>query len=252
MDNNHAAESTYLSPYIFSLRGTASVKFERATLETCPAATGIVVVIDVIRAFSTAAYAFASGATKIVLVSSVGEAFEMKKRLPTALVMGEVGGLPVDGFDFGNSPTEILQQPLTGRQLIQRTSAGTQGIVRSVNAGALLASSFCCAKATARYIQSLSGGQVTFVMTGVQPDGLGDEDRACADYLEALLRGNDPDPEPYLRRVRNSDNAQKFYDPHQPAFPLSDLKYCLAANQFDFAMVVTHSDGLLLLQSVVP
>jgi 2-phosphosulfolactate phosphatase len=227
------------------------MKFERTTLQTCPAAMDIVVVIDVIRAFSTAAYAFASGATQIILVSSVDEAFVTKKRLPGALVMGEVGGLPVDGFDFGNSPTEILSHPINGRQLIQRTSAGTQGIVRSVNAGALLASSFCCAKATARYIQSLSGDQVTFVLTGVQPDGRGDEDSACADYLEALLRCGDPDPEPYLQRVCASNNAQKFYDPHQPAFPLSDLEYCLAVNRFDFAMVVTRSDGLLLLKSVV-
>ncbi len=40
-----------------------------ATLETCSAATDTVVVIDVIRAFTTAAFAFAAGVRDVVPVS---------------------------------------------------------------------------------------------------------------------------------------------------------------------------------------
>ena len=65
---------------------------------------GGVVVVDVIRAFSTAAYAFGSGALEISLVGSVDEALAFKAENPTTLAMGEDRGLRPDAFDFPNSP----------------------------------------------------------------------------------------------------------------------------------------------------
>jgi 2-phosphosulfolactate phosphatase len=50
------------------------------TLDTCHDARGVVVVVDVLRAFTTAAYAFAGGAEEIFLVSTVEEAFSLRKR----------------------------------------------------------------------------------------------------------------------------------------------------------------------------
>ena len=137
------------------------IKF--ASLESCGAATDTVVAIDVCRAFTTAAYAFAAGAREIILVGRVEEALALRERMPGALVMGEVGGLPVEGFDFGNSPNELLGVDLADRRMIQRTSAGTQGVVRSKRARTLLASSFVCAGATARCIRQLAPENVTFV-----------------------------------------------------------------------------------------
>ena len=58
------------------------MRFNYTTLETCHTATGIVLVIDVLRAFSTAAYAFSRGAKEIRLVSTVEEALELKSQLP--------------------------------------------------------------------------------------------------------------------------------------------------------------------------
>ena len=47
------------------------MKFNYTTLETCHTASGLVIVIDVLRAFSNAAYAFSRGAKEIMLVSTV-------------------------------------------------------------------------------------------------------------------------------------------------------------------------------------
>ncbi len=175
------------------------MNFHRATLETCVNAEGAVVVIDVIRAFTSAAYAFGAGAAVITLVSTIDEAFALRQQNPDALIMGEDGGKPIPGFDFSNSPTHYLDIDLSGHSLIQRTTHGTQGVVRSVRADTLLTASFPCARATAARLRALQPQQVTFVITGWEGDGLwGDEDMACADYLEALLRGLDPDPAPYL------------------------------------------------------
>ena len=111
------------------------MKFHYTDLEDCHTARGVVIVIDVLRAFSTAAYAFSRGAKEVLLVSTVDEALSLKSAIPHSKVMGEVGGLRPDGFDFGNSPTYIDQADLSGVTMIHRTSAGTQGVVRRPPAG---------------------------------------------------------------------------------------------------------------------
>ena len=117
------------------------LKFRYTSLHDCHEATGVVILIDVLRAFSTAAYAFARGAKEILLVSSVEEALSLKSQIPDSKAMGEVGGLPPLGFDFGNSPSQIIEQDLDGITLIQRTGAGTQGAVRVKNAEIAIAAS---------------------------------------------------------------------------------------------------------------
>ena len=53
---------------------------------------GAVIAVDVLRAFTTAAYAFGAGAKHIYLVADVDEALAFKAAHPGALAMGEDGG----------------------------------------------------------------------------------------------------------------------------------------------------------------
>jgi 2-phosphosulfolactate phosphatase len=223
------------------------MNFHRTSLESCENATGLVVVIDVLRAFSTAAYAFYHGVLDIRIVSTIEEAMGLQEKYPGFLLMGEVDGLPIPGFDFGNSPPQFEKLDVNGKHLIQRTTSGTQGVVRSRNAEKLMAASFCTARSTSAYILALSPSEVTFVITGLRPGGWGDEDTACADYIEALLSGHNPDPSSYLNRVKASAPGQLFLDPQLDDYPLMDLEYCLAINRFDFVMPVLRQDGDLLL-----
>jgi 2-phosphosulfolactate phosphatase len=224
------------------------MKFNYTTLETCHTATGIVLVIDVLRAFSTAAYAFSRGAKEICLVSGVDEALELKEQTPNSKVMGEVGGLPPEGFDFGNSPTRILEQDLSGITLIQRTGAGTQGAVRSKNADIMLAVSFVVAKATMEYVLRLEPEEITFVITGGADNA---EDLACAEFMQKQFLGQAVDTTNYIHRVISSRDAFQHMDDH-PQFPRSDLDYCTRINAFDFAMPITRKENLLILQAVKP
>ena len=107
-------------------------------IEAAPAARGHVVVIDVLRAFTCAAFAFDAGADSIVLVSTPDEAFAVKRARPDVLMMGEVGGRIIPGFDFGNSPWDLYLhgERLRGRTLVQRTGCGTQGVVSARSADA--------------------------------------------------------------------------------------------------------------------
>lgn len=227
------------------------MKFQYTDLDDCHTAKGVVLIIDVLRAFSTAAYAFACGAKEIVLVSGVEEALELKAHIPNSKVMGEVGGLPPAGFDFGNSPTLLNTEDLSGITLIQRTGAGTQGAVRSQNADVMLAASFVVAQATLQFVNKLNASEITFVITGRTFSG-GAEDLACAEYLEELFKGNMPDTRPYIQRVFESRDALQHLDPQQTGFPLSDLDHCTQIDKFNFAMPITRADGRLIMRRVKP
>jgi 2-phosphosulfolactate phosphatase len=228
------------------------MKFHYTNLETCHAATGAVIVIDVIRAFTNAAYAFGRGAKEIYPVSTVEEALRLKATIPNSRVCGEVGGIPPEGFDFGNSPTQTNTLKLEGCAIVQRTSAGTQGIVRSVNADMMLTASLVVANATAAHVQNLGIDDIAFVITGQVGDGRGDEDLACAEYLEALLRGQRPDPMPFIDRVYNSYDARLHLDLNFPEFPKSDLDLCTKIDAFDFAMPVIKENGRPVMRAVKP
>ncbi len=212
------------------------MKVRRATLAECADAEGLVVVIDVLRAFTTAAFAFAAGASEILPVSSVPKAISLRDRYPDALIMGEVEGRPVKGFDLSNSPAELLGRDLTGRRLIQRTSAGTQGLVRSSRATHLLAAALCNVSATVERIKVHEPNWVTLVQTGINDAGWGDEDVACADVIEDLLQGTKPNYRQIVLRVRQSPAGLRFADPNGPDFAPDDVDCAIAIDRFGFAM----------------
>lgn len=219
----------------------AAPRVTYATLDDCDAATDLVVVVDVIRAFTTAAHLFGRGAAEIWPVAEVDAARALRRAHPRVLLAGEEGGLPIAGFDLGNSPSQLDGVDVAGATIVQRTSAGTQGVARSRGARRMLVASFVCATATVRAIRRLADAQVTFVLTGVDHRD-GEEDRACAEYLAALLGGDDPDPAPYVRRAWASSAAQWFLDEARPAFPVADLELATQIDRFTAAMVVERGE----------
>ncbi len=213
----------------------------------------VVVVIDVLRSFTTAAYAFAAGAGVIYPVETIAEAHRLRSWFPRALTTGAIGGGdPIPDFDFGNSPTAFQPLHLGQRPLIQSTAAGVRGLTRFGHARALFAGSLVCASATAAAIASLQPAEVTFVVTGEWVDRDGDEDIACADYLESLLAGNKPDPRPFEQRVRDSDFGRRFGLPENPHLPASDLALCASADVFDFALRASLGNQRLQLHAIRP
>lgn len=223
------------------------------TLASCAGSRDAVVVIDVLRSFSTAAYAFAAGARRIHPVESPDAALQLRAHLPEALTMGALGGgWPIPGFDFDNAPSRVAGRDLRGKTLIQSTAAGVKGLLRCPEANPLLAGSLVCARATARLLLRQRPRRVTLVVTGDWSDRDGDEDRACADYLEALLRGQSPDPAVFARRVANSDFGRRFVEPDHPALPAADVGYAAAVDRFDFALLVRRTADLLVLEPADP
>lgn len=218
-------------------------------LQNQPNRSDTVVVIDTLRSFTTAAVALANGASAIYPVESTAGALLLAQRLPQAITIGAIGGGdPAAGFDFGNSPTHLLPADLTGRPVVMSTAAGVRGLLRFSRARHLYASSLVCARATAAAIRASGAREVCFVITGEWVDRDGDEDIACADYIEALLRGAPADAQPFARRVRASDFGRRFAAGDRPQLPASDLDIAADADRFSFAMPVRREAGHLIIR----
>ncbi|HKT39200.1 MAG TPA: 2-phosphosulfolactate phosphatase [Ktedonobacterales bacterium] len=209
-------------------------------------ARGVVVVIDVLRAFTVSAYALAGGARELLLVRGVEEALTLRDEAhPEALLAGEVGGRLIPGFDLNNSPARMQASDVRDRLIIQRTGAGTQGAVNARHASRLLVASLVNAHATAAYAarlaETIGAVQITLVPTASSFEDGGRqtiEDEACADYLEALLTGRD-DSDAVLAHIIERISAVEcsgIFFQGMEDFPAGDVTAALAANRFDFAM----------------
>lgn len=211
----------------------------------------VVIVLDIIRAFTTAAIAFERGATEIVCVPSPAAARNLRPQLPDHLVIGEQGGLKPADFDLGNSPHEMATADVEGRRLIQATTNGTRGLARATAPAAILAASAVNAGATARWIAAnFSGAPVVILCT----DSGAAEDPACAEYLRGLLLGTSPDPEVLVAGIKEGALDHEARTAGYPVDEQVDITlgvpYCCEVDRAGFAMVGRLGAGTVRLTPV--
>jgi 2-phosphosulfolactate phosphatase len=209
-------------------------------------ARGTTIVIDVFRAFTTAAVALARGARQIVLTAEVEDALALRRAGVVDLCMGEVGGARPDGFDFGNSPDELTSADVVGRTIAQSTRAGTVGICTVPRGVPIYAASLLTARATALAVRAAAPSDVTIVAMGLEGRERSDEDELCAMYIRNLLEGRQPDRIAVAALVRAGKEAGKFGDPARPHFRREDLEIAVRIDTYDFAVPVSREDGLLV------
>jgi 2-phosphosulfolactate phosphatase len=215
----------------------------QSLLEGATPATGTVAVIDVFRAFTTAAVALANGASRIVMVSTVEEALALRDAGIGHICMGEGRGRVPDEFDFGNSPFEISEVNFGGKTIIQRTSAGTQGIVAANRADRLYAASLVNATATARAMLAGAPKQITLVPMGDNGINRTDEDEVCAIHLRNRLEGRPGDRRAVQRLILAGGEVTRFHDPSRPHLHPQDADIALDIDRYDFAVRVEYEGG---------
>jgi 2-phosphosulfolactate phosphatase len=203
------------------------------------AARGVTVVIDVFRAFSVACYAFAGGAERMIPIGGIEQALALKRANPGWLAFGERYGKQLDGFDFGNSPTHIVEADLRGKTIVHTTHAGTQGLANAQGADVVLTGSLVNAGAICRYVSSLAPSVVTIVRMGTAGSARTDEDDVCAELLHARLSGRPYDISTIRDRLRRCPAAQKFFDPEATWAPERDFELCTDVDRFDFVLRLT-------------
>ena len=97
-------------------------------------------VIDVLRATTVMTRWFELGGRELYPVKSPDEARklvqEIRERGSSPLLMGEVNGIPPEGFDLGNSPTELNYSLIQAHYCgVMSTTNGTVALVQAASSG---------------------------------------------------------------------------------------------------------------------
>ncbi len=206
-------------------------------------ARGLVVVIDVFRAFSVACYAVANGVQDYIAVDTVDLARKLAAEKGGVLV-GERDCIKVDGFDHGNSPTEIENVDFAGKTMVHTTSAGTKGLVAAApNADEVITGAFVNANAIVEYVRQKDPELVTIVATGTAGIMRAQEDMMCGMYIKNELDGYPNSFKTLKTFLAGVDSADKFFDETKDFAPERDFELCMDIDRFDFVLRATPRDG---------
>ena len=203
-------------------------------------AKGVAVIIDVFRAFSVACYAFDAGAARIIATAAVENAFQLRKQYKNSVLVGERDEKKIEGFDFGNSPTEIIKADLSGKTVIHTTTAGTQGLINAVNADAVLTGSLVNAGAIVRWIKANNPDHIALVAMGYRASISAEEDLLCAEMIAAELNKIIFNAGERISYLQNTSGT-RFFNPANIDFsPPTDFFLCTMVNKFNFVLKATR------------
>jgi 2-phosphosulfolactate phosphatase len=161
--------------------------------EVSPAelAGGMIVVIDVLRASTTIIHALEAGAIEVVPCLEVADAQGLAASTPHGqyVLGGERGGLPIPGFDLGNSPGEYTPASVGGKTLIFTTTNGTRAMMTCREAAHVVIGAFVNASAV---VDRLAGQpQVYLLCAGSGGEVTRDDVLFAGLVVERLFRGHD-------------------------------------------------------------
>jgi 2-phosphosulfolactate phosphatase len=219
-------------------------------LDGAKKAQGLTVIIDVFRAFSTACYAFGNGVKRIFPVGDLEIAYLLKEINSDYILVGERNEQKPEGFDFGNSPSQLLETDLNGKTMVHTTSSGTQGIANAKGAEEIITGSFVNAQAIIKYIRKQNPEQVSLVCMGYSCQYPTDEDTLLAVYLKNELEGIPNDFQAMVDQIRKGDGARFFAPEKQEWAPAADFDLCLSLNRFNFVLKVEQENGVNYLRKI--
>jgi 2-phosphosulfolactate phosphatase len=207
-------------------------------------ARGTIVAIDAFRAFTTAAYAFASGAEEIVMVGELDEARALKESGRVDISIGERGGLKPDDFDLPNSPTVASERDFTGKRLVQTTTNGTAALAAAPEGTMIYAAALVNAGATGEALRGVS--EATIIAAGRKGEVRAAEDELCATYIKAVANRAPYDADALGGLLGRWFGDEAFLTGREPYGPRTDWTLALQLDRFDFAIKVAREDGLLV------
>jgi len=207
-------------------------------------AKGTLVAIDVFRAFTTAAYAFASGASEIIMVKELDEALGLKASGRVELTVGERRGIKPNGFDFGNSPTAMNEARLSGARIAQTTTNGTACLAAARTGAPMFAAALVNARATGIALRGTD--QATILAAGRNGKTRADEDELCALQIRSVALDEPYDEEALKDLLLRWFGTETFLSAREQYGSRTDWLLALELDKFDFAIKVTQEDSLLV------
>ena len=203
----------------------------------CESAKGICAVFDVLRASSVECHLHLVGAKKVFPQESVEVTLNMKSQNKDVILLGERDGEKISGFDFGNSPSEILEnaEKIKNKICYHNTTAGTQAFnkcLQNKNVKEVLISSPNNLNATIKYLKNYLGKEkICLVAAGDLGYCL--EDFLICEYTKSLLIGEKPklSLEDIIKKVKETTGAKFFQN--IPCYPPIDFDICFKLDVLD-------------------
>ncbi len=228
--------------------------FSPALYATYEDKSGIVVIIDILRATSAICTAFHHGVDKIIPVATVDEALEYKKQ--GYLAGAERDAFKLDGFDFGNSPYDYMGENIKNRTIVLTTTNGTQAIYAAKDSFKVVIGSFLNIDILCKWLSKqdrniillcsgwknkfnledslFAGALTTKLLEYNQNYQLGD---GCL-AMNYLYQMAEKDPMKFLNRASHKERLVKMN-------LKKDIRYCLIPNS---APVIPILDGKYLVK----
>ncbi|MEM0141400.1 MAG: 2-phosphosulfolactate phosphatase [Thermoplasmatales archaeon] len=176
---------------------------------------GIPVVADIFRATSNIVTMFMKGVQEVVPVKDVSEAFKLREN--GFLLFGEIDTKPIEGFDYGNSPSETFKLDLSGKKAALKTTNGTDLIFR-VGDGALIGS-FLNITSLSRYLRN----KEVHIFPANLKNGTAVEDNEFAYALSKRILEPGANIDVNIQKARNGNGSQRL-----KSYGLeSDINFCL-------------------------
>ena len=203
----------------------------------CESAKGICAVFDVLRASSVECHLHLVGAKKVFPQESVEVTLNMKSQNKDVILLGERDGEKISGFDFGNSPSEILEnaEKIKNKICYHNTTAGTQAFnkcLQNKNVKEVLITSPNNLNATIKYLKNYLGKEkICLVAAGDLGYCL--EDFLICEYTKSLLIGEKPklSLEDIIKKVKETTGAKFFQN--IPCYPPVDFDICFKLDVLD-------------------
>lgn len=224
------------------------MNFLLTNMQTLHEAKGMVVVIDVLRAFSTTCYCFQNNAEKIFAAETIEQALLLKKQYPKSILIGERKGLPIEGFDYTNSPAQIKDIDFTGKSIILTTTAGTKGIALSTNSEETITGAFINSNAIISYIKQKNPSIVSFVCT--DDSYYDNEDYLCASYLKSLLEDKPRSFAAIKTYLTQHPCTDGFIRKPYTKYSIEDFSLCMEADKFNFVIKANRINGRIELEKI--
>jgi 2-phosphosulfolactate phosphatase len=205
-----------------------------------------IVVVDVIRATTTATTAVSLG-RQVFPAQTTDEAFRIASTLKEPLFVGELGGNMPVGFDLTNSPAMIVERTDVHRPMVLVSSSGTQLLLNAVGAEAVYAACFRNFSAVARHLAGRHR-RIAVLGAGSRNQFRREDQMGCAWVAEQLVAlGYIPETE------ATSDYISRWSgkSPEEVRSGRSAAYLKQSGQEVDLEFVLSHIDDLDTVPSLI-
>lgn len=209
----------------------------------------VVVIIDVFRAFTTALYVLENYPASYTIAVESSVISQLSSNYTNPLLIGKPEKGSTLSYNIPNSPTRVLAMETKGQHVFHRTAAGAKGLLLAKDADIVLAASFANIKATAQYIKNIPNSRINIVPMGHEATTPSSEDDLCAEYLKALIKGEEMSLTHHLQALRDGPGAY-FFSEDQWQYPKEDFDRCLKIGQFHFAIQAMVQENYATLKRI--